>query len=113
MSADLASRPHSVYRVYGVRGDLLYIGCSADPEKRMRQHMVNGESKWRWLAERVTVELFPDRASALAAESVAIREEEPIWNLNGSGRAAAAWSDLTWEPHAPRHSGRHVKDVAA
>lgn len=45
MSSDdytpLLTRPHYLYRCYDANGRLLYIGCTIDPFKRWREHMLH------------------------------------------------------------------------
>ncbi len=68
-----------VYRYYGAEGELLYIGFTADPYTRWRQHRRNSE--WAPLAAFVRVERFAYEDLARIAETVAIRTETPRFNV--------------------------------
>lgn len=86
-----ADRPHSVYRLYGHEGQLLYIGCARDVEGRIYMH----ETAWYsneasmaireagGIASHTAVE-YPTRDQALAVEREAIREEAPLVNRQGN-----------------------------
>lgn len=71
--------PTDVYRVFDGRGRLLYVGVSVDVFIRMREH--RRYSLWWHQAARATVTTYPDRASARWVESVAIRDESPVFNV--------------------------------
>jgi hypothetical protein len=46
-------RRHYVYRAYATNGDLLYVGCTLDPEKRMATHRGTGD----WYPHMARLEL--------------------------------------------------------
>jgi len=69
----------SLYRLYDVDDHLLYVGISQNFAQRWSQHA--GLKPWWADVARTTVEHFPDRSEALAAEREAIRSEQPIYNL--------------------------------
>ncbi len=73
--------PTALYHLYGSADLVLYIGVSAEPEARLRQH----ESDKPWWPEviRHSIEWHPSRAAALTAEASAIHIERPLYNLNG------------------------------
>jgi hypothetical protein len=94
-SADVASpavalddRPHDVYRLYDATDALLYVGCTVDIAARVYA-LATGK---RWIAEttRLTVQHFPDRATALTAEAAAIDAEGPRCN----GTHSPVYGDL-------------------
>lgn len=68
-----------LYRYYNDQGRLIYVGISIDPERRMKEH----RGMHRQIAD-VSIEAFPDRRSALAAELEAIRTEWPLYNDHGN-----------------------------
>lgn len=73
-------RPHDVYRVYDKDGILLYVGCTVNVERRIKQHKAE-YAGWCRQAATVTVEEYADFATARAVESLAIHEERPVWNV--------------------------------
>jgi predicted GIY-YIG superfamily endonuclease len=77
--APIANRQHALYRFFGVSGELLYVGLTADPGRRFKQHRVSKE--WWLSVANVTIEWFPDQAAVRRAETLAIRDENPIHNL--------------------------------
>jgi len=72
--------PVQLYRHYDESNVLLYIGVARDAGNRYRQHLKS--SAWAENSVRMTIELFPDRASALAAEANAVVNEKPLHNIN-------------------------------
>jgi predicted GIY-YIG superfamily endonuclease len=78
--AERYAGPTSLYRLRGHDGSLLYIGISMDVPRRLDAHSLRG-----WWSQvdiaRLQTEDFPDRLTALAAESSAIRAERPLYNL--------------------------------
>lgn len=87
---------HYVYRIYDKSGQLLYIGCSMEPEHRMEWHRVPCYSKAPYafgLAEafdHFTVsEPYPDKSAARAAERAAIADEAPLFNIQHQRKYAA------------------------
>lgn len=75
----LGEMPTCVYRCFDAEGQLLYVGCSINPYKRVAEHRVEHHG-WVWYLARFTVTVYPDRASAEWAEREAIRTENPLWN---------------------------------
>lgn len=73
--------PTALYRHFDAVGMLLYVGVSLSPMARLSKHGDN--SHWSKNISRVTMEWFPDRRSALAAETCAIRTEFPVHNIAG------------------------------
>ena len=80
-----------MYRLFGTDGRLLYIGVTAQPEKRWRQHA--GEKIWWDDVADIRMERYPDRACALLAEQAAIIEEKPRYNRLHNGRNAVIPGD--------------------
>ena len=67
-----------LYRYYDDAGDLLYVGITHDIRQRDSWHRSN--SRWHREHARRTVESYPTRNEALAAESAAIKTERPAFN---------------------------------
>ncbi|MDQ6721875.1 MAG: GIY-YIG nuclease family protein [Candidatus Dormibacteraeota bacterium] len=72
----------TLYRFYDRRGDLLYVGISLGFLIRWGQHR---DKEWWHQIARSTLQHFPSRELALAAESLAIRDEHPRFNIKGRG----------------------------
>ena len=70
---------HYVYRFLDSQGAPLYIGCTYDLANRLTQHAQQRE----WFAEvaHIEADIYPDRASALAAERAAIKQHNPPHNV--------------------------------
>lgn len=77
--ATIRETPHYVYRCFDADGRLLYVGCSKDPEQRLKQHSYV-YTWWTDRIARVALEGFPDQAAGLAAEKQAIQTEHPFYN---------------------------------
>lgn len=60
---------------------MLYVGVSLSVLSRLAKH--RDRSAWFKEIARITVENFPDRNAALAAEDKAIRDEWPEFNKRG------------------------------
>lgn len=97
----MTTRPASVYRFFGYDGQLLYVGMTENPAHRFASHM--SCAVWRGLADpdRTTLEWYRSSADALSAEAAAIRAEQPLYNIDGTGRGRGAsgshfyaWTDL-------------------
>lgn len=73
------SRPHCVYRCFGHKGELIYIGCSVNPDSRLEQHRRHRE--WWPDVVFVTRVWYPDHASGFAAERKAIDTEGARENI--------------------------------
>lgn len=82
------AQPTTLYRFYDAKGTLLYVGIAGNPGRRFDQH-AKGPGGKPWWSQVVgsTMEHFPDRATAAAAEVRAIVAESPVHNVvhNGVG----------------------------
>jgi predicted GIY-YIG superfamily endonuclease len=74
-------RPAAVYRLFDADDRLLYVGCSESMRTRLNAHRC--EKDWFPTVTRTTVQGFPTREEALAAELAAIRSEAPVHNVKG------------------------------
>lgn len=77
----------ALYRCFAADGALLYVGISVGFARRWYEH-AKAKSWWPEVA-RLTVDLFPDRPSADAAETAAIRDEKPRYNVGKTPTFAA------------------------
>lgn len=84
---DPARREHFVYYAYDARDVLLYIGCTMQPEKRLKGHRDMGI--WTQYAVRFRMQGPFNYDTARFKESVAILEHQPPFN-SASPRVIAA-----------------------
>lgn len=68
-----------LYRHWDKEGGLLYVGISLSAVARLSQH--SNHSGWYSDIDKVTIETFDDRESAINAEIKAIRSENPKYNI--------------------------------
>ena len=69
---------HQLYRCWDGEGLLAYIGVTNCYSQRMYHHRVR--TPWWDEVVKITTTPYPDRASALEAETAAIAAEHPIRN---------------------------------
>jgi len=74
--------PTSLYRYFDERGRLMYVGITSGGGRRADQHQAS--APWWTEVRTATIEHYPDRRSALTAESIAITAEAPIHNRAGA-----------------------------
>lgn len=67
----------TLYRYFDADGTLIYLGISSNAMARLRSHK---KDDWANRIATVKLERFPDRSAALAAESMAIKAERPMFN---------------------------------
>jgi hypothetical protein len=79
------SRPTHLYRHFDPDGRPLYVGISVSAYARLAEH--RSGAHWFGSVATMTVESFPTRAEAEAAEKEAIALENPAWNIRGVRRA--------------------------
>lgn len=77
----LAEQPTALYRLWGDDGELLWIGITAHLRNRMYMH-----KQRRPETTSLSMELFPNRDAALAAEYEALAKEKPRDNRGGGRR---------------------------
>lgn len=68
----------ALYRFYDSEDQLLYVGITHSLDRRTASH--RARSAFWDLVAVMAVERFPDRLEAEAAERIAIRDEDPIFN---------------------------------
>ena len=71
-----------LYHHFGKGGVPLYVGISLSALARLVQHRSNAH--WFQQIESMTIEKFPTRAAAEAAEKTAIEREKPLFNIQHS-----------------------------
>lgn len=75
--------PTAMYRLWAENEVLLYVGISKHPPTRFDQHA--GDKPWWPFVAYQDIEWFDSRWVALAAESLAITDEAPLFNRQGNG----------------------------
>jgi len=70
----------TLYRHFDSADVLLYVGISGSPGRRFDQHA--GEQSWWSEVARTSMEHYPSRTDALAAERQAITAEQPRYNVH-------------------------------
>lgn len=88
----------TLYRLFDADDALLYVGIAGNPGRRFEQH-AKAKLWWREVS-RIEVEHFADRAEALAAERLAIRDERPLYNIVHSVRVLMRPGDVVLFPCA-------------
>lgn len=76
---EFTEAPTALYRLFDLEGTLLYVGITDALKNRMAQHA--GEKAWWPAVVKKTVTWYGSRAEAEAAESAAIQDEAPIYNV--------------------------------
>jgi len=74
-----AADPTTVYRFFGERRRLLYVGITRREYHRLHQH--SRDKGWWEDVRTATFEHYPTRQEALWAEAEAIRSENPVHNI--------------------------------
>ena len=82
-----------LYRHYDGDGRLLYVGISLSALNRLAQH--RDHSVWFSSIRSVKIEEFPDRNSALEAETIAIQTETPLCNIRKVSKKSLPEPPLT------------------
>lgn len=93
-----------LYRFWSDADELLYVGITARPWERWKQH--RAEKAWWEEVAKVTIENFATRAEVKAAETVAIKTEGPRYNIAEVPKATVVDDpEETWD-------GKHVPQIA-
>ncbi|MFD3749726.1 GIY-YIG nuclease family protein [Streptomyces cyaneofuscatus] len=74
----------AVYRLFGVDGQLLYVGLGRNPMNRWSSHAE--QHPWWPSVATFTVVWYPTRPEAAAAEKAAIKSEAPVHNVHSTVR---------------------------
>ena|ERR1035437_127174 len=75
--------PHAVYRLLDRTGAVLYIGCSQNPFGG-RLYVHGSVQPWIKEVATVKVEWFPTWTDGRRAEAIAVRAENPRYNIDKS-----------------------------
>jgi len=76
--------PTALYRLYDEDGVLLYVGITRNPPARMKAHAAEKSESWWAEVATTEIEWLSSRPEALTAESIAIRDECPEYNISGA-----------------------------
>lgn len=101
--------PHALYWLFGHSGAVLYIGISAEPEARLKQH--EADKVW-WPdvdASKTEIGWFGSWGEARAAEVAAVREHRPVHSLSGIPRHLRARGDV---PEMPPWADEDLRAIA-
>lgn len=77
--AETMRGPTALYRHYSADGTLLYVGVSISAMQRLSEHRLHSE--WFFNIAAVTLQWYPTRVLAEAAEIEAIQKERPTHNI--------------------------------
>jgi hypothetical protein len=78
----------ALYRFYDAREGLLYAGISNEPWRRRKEHALT--QPWYPQVRHQAITWYDTERQARAAETRAIREERPQFNVTGAVRPARA-----------------------
>lgn len=102
--------PTALYRLYDADNNLLYLGISWHPDFRWQQHQNN--KHWTHQVVRKTVQWYPTRLEALAAEERATAAEKPrhdsSWRKTG-GSDRPQWLDLEGQQSVVDQLGAEIE----
>lgn len=87
VARNIKNRRTCVYRHFDAGGTLLYVGITNSSSRRESGHLLN--SIWHGMSASRTEEWFPNRTDAEAAEVKAIKDEEPLFNIEGNASTRA------------------------
>lgn len=88
--------PTELYRHFDKSGTLLYVGISLSTVHRLKEH--RGGSGWYRKVVTITIERFPTRKAALAAERKAVQTEHPLHNVTGKLRGFRTGGSTALQP---------------
>ena len=92
-SLPIPDAKHVLYRFYDVSGALLYVGITAKPIRRFRDHQ---KTKDWWLeVSRIDVENFSSRIELIYGERRAIVHEKPLYNITYNNHSEADAESLS------------------
>lgn len=107
---DIHTARTALYRLYDGEGVLLYVGITNMPNVRFAAHSM--KSWWRRV-DRKDIVWFADRQQAERAETRAIRDERPVFNVAKSPwRSVVAAAELDDLPNDLDEFDLRLVDVA-
>lgn len=74
---------HVLYRFYDNADQLLYVGLTINPGRRMEKH--RDTKPWWGEVTKVTMAQYPDLPALQGAERAAIKAEKPLHNIRMNG----------------------------
>ena len=102
-----------LYRYFDREGDLLYVGITKNQINRFAAH--SKKSVWFSQISSATFTHFETREAAIVAETAAIKDEKPKYNIAGTDKQRSTieivdkhfWSMFvnSWDQHDSQHSG--------
>lgn len=92
MSDSTHDRSTSLYRFWNDSDELLYVGITHRGWRRFNEHA--SAKAWWHLVHTVTVDHYPNRETARAAELTAIQSERPRFNIADTGRTGSVRPEL-------------------
>jgi hypothetical protein len=114
--SDLANANHYVYRLYDNESRLIYVGCSHEPEQRIKRH--RSTQWWAPQIAKVRVKVYPSRSAGLAAETEARNTEHPRWNIEARWIHRNNWTATmcadyitALENHTQRKTPRYERKI--
>lgn len=78
----LEGRSAVLYRVFDASGALLYIGCTVDIKRRLKEHRKRSRLNWWPATARVDQTFYERHEDALREERRAIAREQPQHNVH-------------------------------
>jgi len=94
---------YALYRHFDSGGKLLYVGISLRMIRRLVEH--RDRSEWYQSIAKITVEWFPSRQAAYEAETVAIRDEAPSFNISKTGNKRRVEQKKSFKSKRPTIDG--------
>lgn len=89
--------PAWVYRCFDSTGRLIYVGSTVDVFGRLAAH--RRDAWWAPQIAKVTAKVHPGQRAALDAEVIAIRAENPRWNIQYRWTARDTWGPGDFEDY--------------
>lgn len=80
----LLYKEHWLYKMYNSERTLLYVGVTSNAWVRLEGHMKEKKS-WTDNISSITWQRYPDKPSALEAETKSIVTELPVYNIRVKG----------------------------
>lgn len=91
----IMSTKTELYRHYNGEGSLLYVGVSLSAINRFIQH--KQISDWSSQVAKIEIEVFETREDALEAETLAINNENPAYNIQKKKKECKTFLDVRSE----------------
>ena len=79
-----------VYRIFDGENRLIYVGSTRGLFARLAAH--RSQAWWAYQAAKVKASVYPSIEDARTAERLAIRVENPRWNIMGRWQSRFGWT---------------------